>query len=131
MGSLIEINDTLQINKEQGFPVDVLNLEKHLQNPILLDDVKGQIFAFGKKDKARIYQSDPVRVYLVQNINGKWLFWGKIYIQSQSINKKLDDSGKWIDEWETSGTFIIVDLYDPVYQKEFTIRESPLGRSYF
>lgn len=132
MGSLIEINDTLQINEEQGFPADILNIEKHLEHPIQLEDVNGKVFSFGKKDRVRIYQIDPVRVYLVQNINGKWLFWGRVYIQSQSINKKLDANGQWqVDQWETSGTFIIIDIYDPAYQRAFTIRESPAGKSYF
>jgi hypothetical protein len=93
--------------------------------------VKGKIFSFSKKEKARFFQSDPVRVYLVHNLNGKWLFWGKVYIQSQSITKKLDAEGNWKNEWETSGTFIIVDLYEPAYQEAFTKRESPAGLSYF
>ena len=131
MGSLIEINDTLQITVEQGFPQE-LDLERHQSKPISLQEVRGKIYHFKHKERARIFQSDPVRVYLVQNINNKWLFWGKIYIQSQNISKKLDDSGNWkIDDWETSGTFIIVDLYEPEYQKEFTVRESPSGKSYF
>lgn len=29
MGSHIELNDTLQITSEQGFPENVLNFEKH------------------------------------------------------------------------------------------------------
>lgn len=132
MGSIIEINDTLQITADQGFPSTLLSLEKHLKEPITLSEVKGKVFSFAKKDRARIYQGDPVRVYLVQNIDGKWLFWGKIYIQSQTISKKLDAQGNWLaDQWETSGTFIIVDLYEPLYQREFTIRESPPGMSFF
>lgn len=96
MGSIIEINDTLQITGDQGFPSTLLSLEKHLKEPITLSEVKGKVFSFAKKDRARIYQSDPVRVYLVQNIDGKWLFWGKIYIQSQTISKKLDAQGNWL-----------------------------------
>ncbi|NML39690.1 hypothetical protein HHL17_20995 [Chitinophaga sp. G-6-1-13] len=132
MGSMIEINDTLVISTEQGFPDTVLDLGKHIKEPVTIDQVSGKIFSFYKKERARIYQSDPVRVYLVQYINGKWLFWGKIYIQSQRIDKKLDAQGNWkADDWETSGTFIITDLYEPAYQQEFTKRESPAGKSYF
>lgn len=49
MGSFIEINDTLQITAEQGFPADILNLEKHLKTPVTLDDVKGKVSISIKK----------------------------------------------------------------------------------
>ena len=39
MGSFIEINDTLRITKEQGFPAE-LDLQTHLANPYTLDNVK-------------------------------------------------------------------------------------------
>ncbi len=132
MGSVIELNDTLQYTREQGFPADVLDLAKHQKTPITLDEVKDKIFSFYHKESARFYQSDPVRVFLVQNIGGKWLFWGKIYVQSQTITKTLDDNGNWtVGKWETAGTFKIVDIYEPAYQELFTKRESPLGLSYF
>ena len=132
MGSYLEINDTLQITTEQGFPSDILNRDKHLENPIKLSDVQGKIFEFHAKKNARIFHLDPVRVYLVHNINDKWLFWGRIYIQSQTISKVLDGEGKWSNqEWQTSGTFVIVDLYDPEYQKTFTTREAIEGKSFF
>ncbi|MBL4604592.1 MAG: hypothetical protein JKY02_02710 [Flavobacteriaceae bacterium] len=63
MGSFVEINDTLQLTDEQGFPVDIFNLEKHRKNPITLKDVEGKIFEFKNKPSARIFQIDPVRVY--------------------------------------------------------------------
>lgn len=132
MGSLIEVNDTLQITPEQGFPIEILDLKKHQQTPITLDDVKGMIFSFHNKPRPRLYHLEPVRVYLAQNINAKWVFWGKIQIQSQKITKKLDEAGNWIeDKWETSGTYFISEIYEPDYQKTFTIRESIPGRSYF
>ena len=34
MGSYVEINDTLQITREQGFPKE-LSLEQHLKNPYI------------------------------------------------------------------------------------------------
>ena len=42
MGSLIEINDTLQITKEQGFPRE-LNLENHLKNSIKVEDFQDKV----------------------------------------------------------------------------------------
>ena len=132
MGSFIEINDTLQITKEQGFPSDILDLNKHLQHPILLSEVEGLIFSFHKKERARLFHLDPVRVFLVQNINNKWLFWGKALIVSQTITKKLEIDGSWKEgNWETSGSYKIIEIYEPVYQELFTRRESIPGKSYF
>lgn len=132
MGSFIEINDTLQITKDQGFPSEVLDLQKHLKKPILLDDVKDLVFTFMKKERARLFHLDPTRVFLVQNIDSKWLFWGKILILSQSITKKIEPDGTWKEgNWETSGTFKIIEIYEPAYQELFTKRESIPGKSYF
>ena len=132
MGSFIEINDILQITEAQGFPSDLLNLERHLKNPIQASEFEGKIFEFKHKSGARIFHRDPIRVFLVQNIDGKWLFWGKAFIQSQTIRKKLDDQGNWInEEWETSGTYIISEIYGPDYQRLATIHESLPGLSYY
>ena len=87
MGSFIELNDTLQITTEQGFPAEILDRDSYVKNPVTLDDVKNKIFHFKNKPKARIYHLDPVRVYFVHNINGKWLFWGRIFIETQTIVK--------------------------------------------
>ena len=118
MGSLVEINDTLQLTTEQGFPSAILDLEKHRANPITLEQVQDKIFTFKDKPSARIFQLDPVRVYYVHNINGKWLFWGRIFIQSETIYKKLDANGNWVEgEWLTAGTYKIIDIYNPLYQE--------------
>jgi hypothetical protein len=129
MGSKLEINDTLQITVEQGFPFDIFDLEKHLKKPVTLADVAGKIFEFRDKPDQRIFQLDPVRVFFVQNLNNKWLFWGKIYVQSQTISQKDNSDGSF--SWVTSGTYKVIDVYEPDYQKLFTMRESPLGLSYF
>ena len=50
------------------------------------------LFEFHGKKSARIFHLDPVRVFLVQNIDDKWLFWGKVYMQSQTVSKVLDQS---------------------------------------
>lgn len=131
MGNFIEVNDTLQITKEQGFPSDVFDLEGHLKDPVTLEDVKGRRFTFKDKPRARVYHLEPVRIFLVENINGKWLFWGHAQIQQQSISKAIDASGHWSGEWKTGGEYIMSAVYDPVYQELITRRESPPGKSYF
>ena len=125
MGGHIEINDTLQITAEQGFPVDVLNLEKHQSVPIKLKDMEDKIFEFKNKSSARIFHSAPNRCFLVHNIDGKWLYWGKIIILEQTIKGESPDSQT------TSGKYRIIQIYDPEYQKQMTINESPDGQSYF
>ncbi|MFX7090580.1 hypothetical protein ABTH94_20785, partial [Acinetobacter baumannii] len=87
MGTKIELNDTLQLTIAQGFPADIFDLAKHRQNPVSLADVADKVFEFHSKADQRIFHLEPVRVFLVQNIDGKWLFWGKVYIQSQTISK--------------------------------------------
>ncbi|MFX5952774.1 hypothetical protein ABTE58_19035, partial [Acinetobacter baumannii] len=63
---------------------------------------------------------------------GKWLFWGHVYIQSQTVSKKFNADGSWtVGSWVTSGSFKIIEVYDPEYQKAFTIKESAPGRSFF
>lgn len=132
MGSYIELNDTLQITKDQGFPTHIFERSSHLEMPVTLDQVKDQIFAFRDKPNARIFHTDPVRVYFVENIHGKWLFWGRISIQSFTIEKQVDSKGAWDGQsWKTHGIYKIIDVYDPHYQEVFTRREAPPDRNYF
>ena len=132
MGSMIEINDTLQLTADQGFPADILDRGAHCKQPVQLGDVAGRLFSFKDKPNPRLFQLDPVRVYFVQNIRAKWLFWGRIYLQSQKIEKKLAPDGSWKEgDWVTSGTYKIIDVYDPNYQKLFTCHEAPAGLNYF
>jgi hypothetical protein len=131
MGSIFEINDTLQINGEQGFPAS-LNRARHAQEPIQLSEVKDRIFEFVQKPGARVFQYDPVPVNFVENVGGKWLFWGRILIQGQRIEKKIAADGSWKEgDWVTGGTYKIVELWDPDYQKAHTLRFAPPGLSYF
>jgi hypothetical protein len=124
MGGYIETNDTLQITTEQGFPVDTLNLEKHKEKPVKLKDVEDKIFEFHDKPNARVYQQAPTRNFLVHNINGKWLYWGKIIILEQTI--------KWDGKKSTtSGKYKIIAIYDPEYQEQITKNETDPGKSYF
>ena len=131
MGSSIEMNDTLLLTQEQGFPSAILNVEKHQQKAISITAVEGQLFSFVKSG-VRVLHKDPVRQFLVQKIQGKWLFWGHALIQSYTIEKKLDVQGNWIKEqWQTKGTYLISKIYDPIYQKLTTNYEAPSGWSYF
>ncbi|CAN5481094.1 hypothetical protein BH11CYA1_BH11CYA1_49260 [soil metagenome] len=68
MGSYLEINDTLQLTIEQGFPSHFSDRTKHIENPVSILEVENTLFEFHGKKSARIFHLDPVRVFLVQNI---------------------------------------------------------------
>jgi len=108
MGSIIEINDTLQLTREQGFPAE-LNIEVHLKNPYKTEDFDGKIFEFKNKQNIRFYQMPPVRNFLVENKNGKWIYWGLVHI----LEITHDYGNK-----TTSGKFQIVYIYSPDEMKE-------------
>jgi len=95
MGSFIEINDTLQLTVDQGFPLE-LDIEKHKIKPFTAKDFEGKIFEFKGKPKIRIYKIPPVRNFLVQNINGKWVYWGLVHIlELTHDNVNQTTSGKF------------------------------------
>ena len=125
MGSFVELNDTLQITTGQGFPEKLLNMEAHRKKPITLDMVKDKVFQFHNKSGARIFHPAPNRCFLVHNINGKWLYWGKIILLEQTIR------GEKREDQTTSGKYKIIQIYDPVYQEQITRNECPAGQSYF
>jgi hypothetical protein len=101
MGTSLIINDTLQITKEQGFPVD-LDIENHNKSPYSLRQFENKIFEFRDKEGIRAYQAPPVRVFLCENLNGKWLYWGLCHV----LETRLDLVKK-----ETSGKFKIIKLF--------------------
>lgn len=70
MGSIVKLNDTLQITKKQGFPEE-LNYEKHKIHPYKAEDFEGRVFEFKDKPQIRNYHMPPVRNFLVENVNGK------------------------------------------------------------
>ena len=107
MGSFIEINDTLQITEEQGFP-EVLNYEQHKVKPFTANDFKDKIFEFKNKPKVRIYKLPPVRNFLVQNIDGKWLYWGLVHV-IEVVHDNIKQT--------TSGKFRIIYIYTPEEMK--------------
>lgn len=108
MGSFIEINDTLQLTKEQGFP-EILDYEVHKETPFVAGDLESQIFTFKNKPKVRIYQMPPVRNFLVQNIDGKWLYWGLVH-----VTEVQHDNVKQL----TSGMFKVIYIYTPDEMKQ-------------
>lgn len=108
MGSFIEINDTLRINKDQGFPAE-LDLETHLKSPYQLSSLADEVFQFTSKPKIRIYKVPPVRNFLVEDVDGKWVYWGLCYI----LEIKHD-----YEKQETSGAFKIVRLNTAAEMKE-------------
>lgn len=108
MGSMIEINDTLQITSEQGFPKE-LDLERHLKAPFTAEDFKDKIFEFYNKPNIRIYQVPPIRNFFAENRNGKWIYWGLIHI----VELKYDYEKKM-----TSGKFRIVYINTPDEMKK-------------
>jgi len=124
MGSLIEFNDTLQITQAQGFPSKPLDVSRHQRNPKAAKKLIGKVFAFRNKPGARIYHTPPTRVFLVQNIGGKWIHWGICLIVSQTIESTRKGAF-------TSGKFKITQIYSPEYQREITKSDSPKGKSWF
>ncbi|MBS3144290.1 hypothetical protein J4208_01770 [Candidatus Woesearchaeota archaeon] len=119
MGSNIEINDTLKISKARGFP-EGLNLEDHLKTPAESQRFVGRTFNFWNTGE-RLYHRYPTRVFLVEEgPKGDWLYWGHVHILRQTIS-----AGK------TSGSFEIVKIYDPDYQRSMTRNEAPEGKSFF
>lgn len=108
MGAFIELNDTLQLTKEQGFP-EILVLEEHLKNPYMAENFKDRVFEFKNKPAVRIYQIPPVRNFLVENRDGKWVYWGQIHM--------LETTCDYVKK-TTSGKFKIIYINTPEEMKK-------------
>jgi len=52
----------------------------HKMKPYKAEDFEDRVFEFKDKPNIRIYHRPPVRNFLVENIDGKWLYWGLIHI---------------------------------------------------
>lgn len=78
MESITELNDTLQITKEQGFPTELI-LETHLQTPYKVENFEGKVFSFKNKPQIRNYQQPPVRNFLVEYIYMENGFTGDLF----------------------------------------------------
>jgi hypothetical protein len=120
MGSFVEINDTLQLTTEQGFPSELV-LNKHLNEPFTADDFKGRVFEFHDKPDLRLYHLKPTRVFLVHNINGKWLYWGHAMIIEETLHAETKT---------TSGKFTIEKIYTPEHQHAMSTIEVSAGKEY-
>lgn len=107
MRSYVEINDTLQITKEQGFPKE-LDWKQHIVKPYNAEQFKDKVFEFKNKPNIRNYHMPPVRNFLVENINGKWIYWGLVHI----LEVKHDYINK-----TTSGKFKITYINSPEEMK--------------
>jgi hypothetical protein len=122
MGSFIEINDTLQLTREQGFPIE-LDLEKHLVNPFKAEDFADKVFEFKDKKAIRLYQIPPVRNFLAENRDDKWIYWGRCHIVevTHDYEKKT-----------TSGKFKIIYINTPEEMKQaFKLTDSRPEMDYF
>lgn len=138
MGCFYELNDTLLLTADQGFPSDVFNYERHIVDPVKLSDVQDRVFQFTGKVTARAFQLDPVRVFFFERTsNDKWLAWGEVLIQSLTIEhvKETHTPGNAIafqpGDWKTSGTFKFLKVFDPDYQRIFTMNEAPPAWNFF
>lgn len=108
MGSIIELNDTLQITKEQGFPQE-LEIDTHLKSPYTADLFTNTIFSFSNKSEIRVYKAPPVRNFLVENKNGKWIYWGLVHI--------IEITHDYINR-TTSGKYKIIYINTPEEMKK-------------
>ena len=119
MGSVIELNDTLKLSKPD-FPEELV-FERHRKTHFKTEEFKEKVYGF-KKQGIRLFNLYPTRVFLVEDINGKWLYWG----QAMIIEQTIDALNK-----TTSGRYKIEVLYDPDFQKQITKKDSPKGKGFF
>lgn len=120
MGSQIEFNDTLQLTSEQGFPSELV-LSKHLTKSFKAEDFTGRVFSFFNKPGVRLFHPAPIRVFLVHNIDNKWLYWGHVQVVEQTI-----DAAKGT----TSGKFVITKIYSPEHQRSMSFNEVNPGQEF-
>lgn len=81
-----------------------LDYEKHKIKPFVASDFEGRIFEFKDKPKVRVYKLPPVRNFLVQNIDGKWLYWGLVHV-IEVVHDNMEQT--------TSGKFKLIYIYTP------------------
>lgn len=105
MGSTLEFNDTLKLRRGEGFP-QAINLTDE--------------YTFTLKGR-RMFHMAPVRVFLVEEIEGKWNFIGQALISELTINA-LDDT--------TSGRFKLAKLYGRDYAMQLNQHDAPEGKGY-
>ena len=122
MGSFIEMNDTLQISKAQGFPVE-LDVETHISKQYSIEPFQNKIFEFHSKSGIRVYHAPPVRNFLVENIAGKWVYWGLVHM--------LEIRHDYVHQ-QTSGKFKLIYLNSPEEMKQaHNLIDQNLDTNYF
>lgn len=95
MGSYIELNDTLQITTEQGFPEE-FSLGQHVAIPFNVDTYRDRVFEFHDKPNIRIFHSPPTRVFWAHNIDNRWLYWGLVEILELNLDLvNITTAGKY------------------------------------
>jgi len=70
----------------------------------VIEDVKDRVFEFTNKSGIRYYQIPPTRNFLIENHDGKWIYWGLVHILGLThdyVNKT------------TSGTFKLISIFSP------------------
>ena len=105
MGSSIEINDTLKLKRGGGFPPDIR---------------EGGVYSFTLPGR-RLFHLKPVRVFLVEEIDGKWNFVGQAMIHEQTIDAERD---------ETRGRSSVTSLYPEDYAALMNLHEAPDEKGY-
>ncbi len=123
MGSEVEFKDILKLTTEEGFPGS-LSLNRHIRNPDSARDLVGLAFNFRKRRKPgeapAIYHDEYGKTILVQDVDGKWLFWGHAAVTELTRTPEY-----------MSGKAEVRQIYHPEFQRMMTIEESPDGKSYF
>jgi len=104
MGSMIEFNDTLKLPR-QDLPNELAS---------------GMEYAF-QRPGVRIFHPAPVRVFLVEDVDGQWNFLGKITILEQTIDAVKQ---------ETRGIFRVQSLYPDDVRIMLNQHEAPEGKGY-
>ena len=105
MGSLIEINDTLKLKRGEGFP-DKIEIGKQY---------------FFRIDEKRLFHLKPVRVFLVEEIDGLWNYKGHAVILEQTIDAIQN---------ETRGIFEAIAIYPKEYSMLANKFEAPAGKAF-
>jgi hypothetical protein len=105
MGSHVELNDTLKLKRGQGFPS---NIEE------------GGTYDFSI-DGRRLYNLNPSRVFLVEEVDGRWNYIGHAVVLRQMIDTETE---------KTSGQFKVIKVYPRDYALSANRFEAPAGKAY-
>lgn len=103
MGSIIEINDTLKLKRGDGFPYEVRVGERY---PFVIPE-------------RRLYHLAPVRVLLVEEVDGFWNFIGHAHIIGFTIDALRN---------ETRGIFEVTMIYPKEYVALANRYDAPKGK---